>query len=216
MTTVIKNPIDISVNLSANLVKWPNSLGFSSRKEMEINDEVEANVSSIQMDVHCGTHIDAPLHFLKEGKTIESIPLSKLLGKCFVKECGDADVISSRIIDELPEGVEKVLFKTKNSKLWTKDGHTFEDRFVALNLDGARALVKRNIDLVGVDYLSIQGFYEHNDTHRELLKNDTVLLETINLTEVTEGWYNLICLPLKLNELEAAPCRAILTEINEK
>ena len=162
------------------------------------------------MDVHCGTHIDAPLHFLPEGKTIDTIPLSKLVGKCYVKDCGEAHVITEKHIAELPEEATKVLFKTTNSKFWEANRTVFEDRFVALNLDGARALAQRGVDAVGVDYLSIQGFYEHNDTHRVLLAAEVVLLESINLTEVEEGWYDLYCLPLKIIGLEAAPCRAIL------
>jgi arylformamidase len=213
---VISDIIDISVTLSSDLVKWPDSLGFKSRTEQEIDDTVEANVSAIEMDLHCGTHIDAPLHFLKNGNTIETIPLNKLVGKCYVKDCGDAEVISENMINALPQQASKVLFKTRNSNLWKNVTHQFEDQFVALNVKGAQALAQRDIDLVGVDYLSIQGYYEHNDTHRVLLKNEVVLLETINLSEVEEGWYNLYCLPIKLTKLEAAPCRAILIKSDEK
>lgn len=193
-------------------MKWPDSVGFNSRTIQEIDDDMEAHVSAIEMDVHCGTHIDAPMHFLKDGAALESIPLSKLIGPCYVFDCGDAKVIDSDLVSRLPLDVKKVLFKTTNSDIWRSNSVDFVDRYVALNASGAAALAARDLDLVGVDYLSIQGFYEHNDTHRILLMTEVVLLETINLNGIAEGYYDLYCLPLKIKGLEAAPCRAILKE----
>jgi arylformamidase len=210
-----KELIDISVSINPNLVKWPDSFGFSSEPVLQIAGEVEANVTKIEMDVHFGTHVDAPLHFLKDGETMSTMPLHKLVGRCFVKDCGYATVISEDEVVNIPSEAEKILFKTTNSKLWSDPTHDFVEDFVGINKGGATAMSKRHLDLVGVDYLSIQGFREHNDTHRQLLAERTVLLEGIDLTEVEEGWYDLYCLPIKLDLLEAAPCRAILKKINE-
>lgn len=198
------------------MVTWPESVGYESSEILSISNENNVNVSTITMDVHCGTHIDAPLHFLPYGENMSSIPLDKLIGDCFVLDCGSEKVIDSKVINQLPAGVKKVLFKTTNSKLWEDSKHDFNFDFVALNKEGANALVERKVHLVGVDYLSIQGFYESDDTHKILLENKTVLLETINLTEVNEGWYSLTVLPIKLVETEAAPCRAILQKKIDK
>ena len=212
---MIENLIDISVSINSKLVKWPDSFGFNSEPVLEIEGEIEANVTKIEMDVHFGTHVDAPLHFLKNGENMSTMPLQKLVGRCFVLDCGSAPVISADIVANVPEPAEKVLFKTTNSNHWSDPTHDFLDTFVGINKVGAEALGKMHLDLVGVDYLSIQGFREHNDTHRVLLEERTILLEGIDLREVEEGWYDLYCLPIKLDKLEAAPCRAILKRINE-
>lgn len=207
--------IDISLHLNKELVKWPESFGYRSTPVLEIKDEVEANVTKIEMDVHFGTHVDAPLHFLEKGETMTTMPLKKLIGRCFVLNCHDEKVISTEVVSRIPKEAHKVLFKTNNSKLWTNPNHDFVEDFVGIDKKGAELMAEMNLDLVGVDYLSIQGFREHNDTHRSLLRERTVLLEGIDLREVSEGWYELYCLPIKLDKIEAAPCRAILRRINE-
>ncbi|PCJ64940.1 MAG: cyclase [Bacteroidetes bacterium] len=205
--------IDISLSITPDLVKWPDSFGYNTAPMLKIGGDIEANVTKIEMDVHFGTHVDAPLHFLENGEDMSTMPLSKLVGKCFVKDCKTASVISKELASSIPEDAQKVLFKTTNSLLWSNPNHGFKEKFVALDKHGAKILADRNVDLIGVDYLSIQGFFEHNDTHRNLLLQKVVLLEGINLTNVDEGWYELYCLPLKLDKIEAAPCRAILKNI---
>ena len=207
--------IDISVIISPDLVKWPGSFGYDTEPMLEIAGDIEANVTKIEMDVHFGTHVDAPSHFLADGEDMSAMPLQKLMGKCYVMDCGSATVISEEIARAVPSSAEKVLFKTSNSALWSDLTHAFNKNFVGLDAKAASQLAQMNLDLVGVDYLSIQGFREHCDTHRNLLKNKVVLLEGIDLREVEEGWYELYCLPLKLQKIEAAPCRAILKRINE-
>ncbi len=207
--------IDISLAITPDLVKWPDSFGFDTESMLQIGGEIEANVTKIEMDVHFGTHVDAPLHFLADGENMSTMPLDKLVGRCYVVDCGKAAVISEAEAKRVPRGAHKVLFKTTNSALWSDLTHVFEENFVGIDAVGASVLAKMNLDLVGVDYLSIQGFREHFDTHRNLLKDQIVLLEGIDLREVEEGWYDLVCLPLKLQNIEAAPCRAILKEIDE-
>jgi len=207
--------IDISVAIIPDLVKWPGSFGFATESMIEIGVDTDANVTKIEMDVHLGTHVDAPLHFLSDGEDMSTMPLDKLMGRCYVLDCGSAKVISEDIARTVPSSATKVLFKTTNSDLWADLRHLFKKDFVGLDATASAQLAKMNLDLVGVDYLSIQGFSEHNDTHRNLLKNRTVLLEGIDLREAEQGWYDICCLPIKLQKIEAAPCRAILRKINE-
>ena len=209
----MNNWIDISLSVSEKTTTWPESRGYKAEEVLSFSEGSEAQVSQIHMDVHTGTHIDAERHFLEDGNTLEAIPLERLIGKCYIIDCGDAKVISKKQIELIPEGTEKVLFKTSNSLLWDNIEHSFKHNFVGLNQEGAEALAMRGIHLVGVDYLSIQGFYESNDTHRTLLRSSVVLLEGINLQNVNQGWYELYCLPIKLANLEAAPCRALLKKI---
>lgn len=204
--------IDISVAVNSDLVTWPGSVGYHENAILKIGGDSVANLTQVEMDVHTGTHVDAPLHFLENGHTMATMPLDKLVGRCYVVDCKDATVLSVEVMGEVPLDAKKVLFKTSNSDSWKNPSHAFIETFVGLNKEAAQVLASRKMDLVGVDYLSIQGYREHPDTHRYLLKENVVLLEGIDLREVNQGWYTLYCLPVKLENIEAAPCRAILIE----
>jgi arylformamidase len=171
------------------------------------------NLSEIRMSVHAGTHVDAPLHFLADGESVERIPLEILVGRAWVaaiptsEGIGRDDLAQARI----PESAERVLLRTNNSLLWAEGATTFHERFAHLTEDGAEWLVGRGARLVGVDYLSVQGFHDgDSDTHRILLGAGIVIVESLNLVEVEEGWYDLYCLPLKVVGADGAPARAVL------
>ena len=97
--------------------------------------------------------------------------------------------------------------------MWDKKEYTFEEDYCALNAEGAQYLVDKGIELVGIDYLSIQRFKDPIDTHVILLKNEVVILETIDLRSVEAGIYRLICLPLKIEGIEGCPVRAVLETV---
>jgi arylformamidase len=207
-----KSIIDISVSINESLPVWPGSPGAKISQLMEIGDDSVANVSHISIESHTGTHIDAPLHFVKNGKTTAEIPLDKLIGPCQVIEVLNTKSINTEILKKIDfeSGVKKILFKTDNQKYWKKQTQQFEKDYTALSPDGAQFLVDMGIELVGIDYLSIQRFHDPIDTHTTLLQNSVVILETINLCEVNPGLYRLICLPLKVDGVEGCPVRAVL------
>ncbi len=206
--------IDISVPLSSTLPTWPGGYGLHISSLQRIEDGSEANVSRLDFDVHSGTHIDAPLHFVAGGKTTNEIPLETLCGETqIVRIEDDFAVITAELLDQLPiqNGIKKLLFKTANStnQLWTKQ--EFDTDYVALSACAAKWIVDRQIELVGIDYCSIQKFFDPVDTHQILLKNAVVILEGLSLQHVEAGMYQLICLPLKVEGIEGVPVRAILT-----
>lgn len=138
--------IDISVSLSSNLPTWPGGYGLNISKLMEIGKGADANVSRLDLDVHCGTHIDAPLHFMEDGKTTDEIELTKLIGYCYLAELDiSISTISYQDLEilSIPEGTNRLLLKTCNSanKLWDKSDF-FED-FCALSPCAADWLVKK-------------------------------------------------------------------------
>ena len=171
------------------------------------------NEKRITINSHFSTHIDAPFHFLPNGKTFSEIPLEILMGEVHVFSVPDADVLDVSTLEKLdiPRGIRRVLFKTKNSDLWKRDRTTFFPEFVALSSEGASWIVSRCIELVGIDYLSIQLFGDRDpQTHRVLLQAGVVILEGLDLGEVSEGVYTLYCLPLRMKVGDGAPARAIL------
>jgi arylformamidase len=174
------------------------------------------------MSVHTGTHIDSPKHFIDNGKTIEQIPLEKLVGNVLVMAFEDeTKVINKQALENHPKfesllGVKKVLFKTSNSSHLLLKQENFSEEFVGIDKSGGKFLANLNLDLIGVDYLSVASFRETDEPHQILLKNEIVLLEGINLHEVPPGDYKLYCLPLLILGSDGAPARTILIMENEE
>jgi arylformamidase len=212
MIKKVKNPwIDISVPLGDGMVHWPNDPPISITRVKDIEHGATANLSVISMGTHSGTHVDAPIHFIREGKGIDHIPLDTLVGRARVIEIRDPESITSEelAIHDIRRG-ERILFKTTNSSaLWQKD--EFVQDFVFISDSAADFLVNRGIRLVGVDYLSV-GSFKHGGSyvHKTLLGGDIWIIEGLNLSSVTSGKYDLICLPLRIVGGDGAPARAIL------
>ena len=204
--------IDISVSLHEGLPVWPGSHGVHISSLLDMQQGDEANVTRLDIDIHSGTHIDAPRHFLPDGKTTDAIPLDVLVGLCQVVDLRGRECITARDLEELdlPAGTERLLFRTDNSRLWEDPGHRFRTDYCALTLDAAEWVAGSGIRLVGIDYHSIQRFHDPADTHVVLLEREIVILEGLDLRQVEPGPYRLWCLPIKLKGVEGASARAVL------
>ena len=206
---------DISLTLSPDLPIWPGDAPFELEQVESIQDGADANVSRLSTSVHIGTHVDAPHHFLNDGRTVENLPLDVLTGPCYVTQLPDGvEAITAEALDgmPLPAGVTRILFGTRNSRLWARGETQFQEDFVAISEDGAEWLVERGIQLVGVDYLSVAPYTDSTPTHRILLQAGVVVVEGLDLSAVPRGFYVLYCLPLKLQGSDGAPARAILIQ----
>jgi arylformamidase len=203
---------DITLTLSPELPCWPGDTDYELERVQKIDEGATANVSSLTMSAHMGTHVDAPDHFLNNGKTVEKLALSVLSGRAYVLYLPEVDLITAAILEqaEIPPRTRRVLFKTRNSEYWTRQLKDFQTDFVALSPDAAQYLVDRGVKLVGIDYLSIAPYHQGLVTHQILLKAGMVILEGLDLSAVSPGRYTLFCLPLKLAGSDGAPARAIL------
>ena len=205
------NWIDVSVGLHDGMVHWPDNPPVQIDFAMAISKGNVCNVSKMSMGVHTGTHMDAPLHFFKDGRSIDTMPLSATLGQARIIEIHDTESIKPAELE--PHNIqlgERILFKTINSsQYWQSD--TFAKNFVYISHEAAQYLAQRQIQTVGVDYLSVGGFYKDgSETHHALLGAGIWIIEGLNLSAVDAGEYDLICLPLKMMGREGAPARAIL------
>jgi arylformamidase len=205
--TVGAAPIDASVTIRPRMPIYPGDPGVRIELAKSIARGDPANVTHLDLGAHTGTHVDAPRHFIPEGKAAGELPLDPLVGRCVVVDvgtaCGQLDRATIESI-ELPHGSERILLKTTNSELWEQD--TFNPEFVRLNADGARALVDHSVRLVGIDYLSVGD----PDAHRLLLGAGIGVIEGLDLRGVDPGGYFLACLPLKIADSDGAPARALL------
>ena len=213
----MKKYYDVSVPISPELPVWPDTQPIKFQRTLDLAQGDIANDTTICMSVHTGTHVDASLHFVSCGRTVDELPLDTLIGVVTVLDVGEIEVITADFLESLrlPNNLKRVLFKTKNSRLWHSiNSSTFETNFVALSSDAAEWLVNQGVILVGIDYLSIQRFYDGPETHIVLLQSDVVIIEGLNLSDVPTGNYELICLPIKLKGLEGAPSRVILRSLS--
>ena len=168
-------------------------------------------MSVISMGAHSGTHVDAPIHFIKEGKGVDHIPLDTVIGRARVIEIGDPESIKPEELrrHHIRRG-ERILLKTQYSLyVWQKDD--FYEEFVFISDDAADFLVDCGLRLIGVDYLSVGSFkYGGSYVHKKLLSGGIWIIEGLNLSNVTPGNYDLICLPLRIVGGDGAPARAVL------
>jgi arylformamidase len=217
----VEKIIDITVPLTTDMPMWPGCKGIRITSTMSMDEGDSYNASRLDCDLHTGTHVDAPRHFLQNGSTVEQLPLDILIGPSYVAHLPNTDdVTPSNLADlNLPPDIERLLLRTRNSDLWAKKETEFKKDFVALTNEAAQWIVDKKIRLIGVDYLSVQRYNDDARTHQILLGADTVALEGLNLYNVKSGIYELICLPLTLVGAEASPVRAILRQlpqINDK
>lgn len=183
---------DITQELfSANVYPGDKAPHFSRVRDMKMGEI--CNVTELEMNVHNGTHIDAPRHFVKNGKAIDELPLETLIGRCTVKTF--AHNITAEDIDSL-DGITRLLCRGK----------------VCLTLDGAKQLSNSSVKLIGVEPQSIAPEDGTVPVHVEVLSHEIIALEGLVLNDVPDGEYFLSAAPLKLEDSDGAPCRAVLIE----
>ncbi|MGZ4394297.1 MAG: cyclase family protein [Gaiellaceae bacterium] len=199
--------IDISVPVRPGMHVWEGDPPFRVDQVATVAAGDGYNATRLDLGTHTGTHIDAPLHFVDGGATVDSIPLETLVGPCHVV---DATAVPGQLDAAAVAGLEllvvadRLLFKTRNGALWNRE--SFASDWVAFTGDGAEALVALGVRLAGIDYLTIGD----EDAHHVLLGAGVVPLEGLDLRAVQPGPYTLFCLPLKVHGTEGAPARALL------
>lgn len=206
---------DISLPISSSLPVWPGDPPVTLEQVDSIETGAIANVTRLSASVHSGTHVDAPHHFLNDGRTVEQLSLDILTGPCYVAQLPDGvEAITAEALESMswPHGTTRILFGTRNSRWWAEGDAAFHEDFVAVTADGARWLVEHGIRLVGIDYLSIAPYADSVPPHQILLRAGVVVLEGLDLSAAPRGFYELYCLPLKLLGAEGAPARAILIQ----
>lgn len=207
--------LDISLTLSPDLPRWPGSPPLELRRRRDMAGGDRCNDSDLSCNLHIGTHVDAPLHFLTDGADVTALALDTLIGPVVVAALPEVDAIAADDLEalNLPADTRRLLLRTRNSEDWCRGERKFRQDFVALTAAAARWVVERGIWLIGVDSLSVQRFGDGPETHIVLLQAEVVIVEGLNLSQVTPGTYELICLPLKLAGAEGAPARAVLRSL---
>ena len=199
--------IDVTVPIRDGMPVYEDNPGVHLERARSIAAGDSVNISRLDLGVHTGTHVDAPVHFIEGGDGTDSIDPEILIGEGHVVDAtalhDDIDAAALETL-ELPAQAERLIFKTPNSELWNLDRFTRE--FIRFVESGARPLVDAGVRLVAIDYLSIGDAGAHN----AFLGNGVVPLEGLDLRAVEPGPYRLYCLPLKLVGSDGAPARVLL------
>lgn len=162
----------------------------------EIKNGSAYNLNALYAGLHNGTHIDAPLHFLEGAPDIGAVPLETCIGPCRVIEVSPGVITGELVENAFPRGAERILLKSS--------GKAF------VHETAAEAMAYYGCKLCGTDGLTVEPPHGTGQTHRAFLQENVVLLEGLNLTEVTNGEYFLIAPPVKIGGAEAAFTRALL------
>jgi arylformamidase len=202
---------DISVPIRSGGIVYPGNPEIDITLQQAVAKGAGANVSAIRFGSHTGTHADASRHFFDDGQPVDQIPLDRLIGPALlvsfpdtVRAIGAAELKAHDL-----RGRTRILLRTRNSALLSQK--QFVPDYTYLAPDGAEYLVDKGVELVGIDYLSIEQFHSgHHQTHRTLLAKSVVILEGLDLSVPPPGEYQLICLPLRIEGCDGAPARAVL------
>lgn len=180
-------------------------------KQPKIKSVTNAHVteSRLELDLHSGTHIDAPLHMVNDGDTFETIPLEDLVGPVKVLDFMHIeDGITREDLEKFNlQERDFVLFKTRNSL-----DEDFNPEFIYLKESGATYLAELNIRGVGIDALGVERSQPNHPTHKALFGANIIVIEGLRLSEVVAGSYFMVAAPLKLIGTDAAPARVILLD----
>lgn len=207
----MNNIIDISVNNSKMKNVYPNTYGFTKNNLYTI-DKNDVNSSYIHQDLHFGTHIDAPSHWIKNGKNIPDIDIDLFSGVCYVQTIKSVDnsiskdVLSSQLINKC----DRIFFRA-NAHLNLYD--KFNKDFTGMVQSGIDYLMDEiDLKVIGIDYLSIEKFTSDGYVHKKLLDKEVLIYETLYLKGVEDGFYKYYGYPI-LIDAEAAPVRIVIEKI---
>jgi arylformamidase len=170
-------------------------------------------LSAYSMGAHSGTHVDAPMHFVRDGASIEQLPLNALIGPARIIDIPDGvQAIDAAELNKHDwRGVPRVLFRTRSALRGWMSSSTFHRDFAYIAPDAAKLLADARVQLVGIDYISAEQFGAPAPlTHRTLLGKNIPIVEGLALDRVSAGDYDLIVLPIKVGGHEGAPARAVL------
>jgi len=202
---------DISVPIRPGMTVWGDEMPVEVSPISTIASDGAA-VSRLVLGTHTGTHVDPPAHFIEGGAGVHEMPLDAMFGPCVVRRFDERFEITSSHLEgaDIPSGAQRLLLATPSAALW--DSPRFHSNYTGLSLDGAEWCISHAMRLVGIDYLSIERVDSPTawKTHLTLLSAGVVILEGLDMRAVPEGSYNLVCLPLLLQDGDGAPARAVL------
>jgi arylformamidase len=211
--------IDVTQTLQEGMIHWPGDTPPQFRRSAALAKGDMVNATRININAHTGTHMDAPLHFLEGTADMTEIPVEAMTGGAKVFEVATGKNITAQDIMAAEKRVgkiaekDKIIFRTHLSgRDWIKEDFHYD--YPALTSDAAQYLADKKIILTGIDYLSVAPYDNLTEVHEILLKNQIWIIEGLKLSEITEGLYEIIAAPLKIQGADGSPARVLLKKLN--
>lgn len=189
-------------------------IAFEFQLDMRKGDAL--TLSKLSLGAHSGTHIDAPQHFVRDGASIDKVPLDALIGHARVIEIPDSvqSIDAAELNRHTWRDAERVIFRTRSAMHGWMSSPTFHHDFAYVAPDAAQLMADAGIKLVGIDYISAEKFGAPAPlTHRILLGKGIPIVEGLALDSAVAADYDLIVLPMKVGGHEGAPARAIMRKV---
>ena len=207
--------IDVSYPYTENMAIYPNNPEFVLKRVQDLERGDSANVSSITIGTHTGTHMDAPSHFIAEGKTIDQLPLEAMTGVAKLLDLlGNEEITRDVLMKYDIEANDIIILKTDNSKVF--HGDIILADYVTLDYMAAEYLVEKKIKMVCIDYMTIERPRAKRvvgkNIHDILLSKEILIAEALDLASVTEGTYQLFCFPINIVGADGVPTRIVLSK----
>lgn len=186
---------------------WPGDTPFSYRLDATLEAD-GANVGSIEMSLHIGTHVDAPYHYDDFGKAVNVLSLDLFIGPVVIVELEGQTEITEPVLQALNfKSTERIFFKTKNHY----DAYTFEPNYTVFTPEAIIFLAQRGVRVIGTDAPSIDALTDTSLRAHQMCKELNVyIIENLWLKDVSQGNYDFIGLPLALQGADASPIRAVI------
>jgi arylformamidase len=202
---------DVTQPVSTALAGWPGDAAYRFEWSCTKAGGASVNVGQMSCSIHTGTHVDAPYHFDDQGATTESLPLDAYLGPARVVDVADRPLIRRSDLATIDlKGTPRLLLRTR---AW-RDHSKFPEAIPVLDSDVPDWLAERGVVLLGLDVPSVDVLDSKTlPVHHALGRHGIAILESLDLSAVPEGIYELIALPLKLTGADGSPVRAVLRTI---
>lgn len=195
--------IDISTDLCNDMDTHSSMDSFKGQWIRRIDEDNRVNMSAYSMISHVGTHVDAPFHFVKEGKKLDEMPLNKLMGRAQIIEVPYPETVTSQFLrNEYLNECRIILFKFGEKRL--DRIHDYFDE------SAVKFLIQNNVDAIGTDNITIDSRNTKYKIHQLIMPKDIMIIPALKLNGVGEGVYDFVCLPLLIKGSEGAPARALL------
>ena len=203
--------IDISQRICPEMLVYPGDPCFRSSAVCSFEDGGECAVSEIVMGTHCGTHVDAPSHMLRDGDALEYVPLERFFGPCRVLTVAASVITKEMLLEYHVQSGERILLRTDPDGIYAADNKVCNP--AALSMSAVQHLIDCNVQLIGIDSPTVEDMeVSEGEIHRALLRAGIAILEGLQMEKATGEHYLLSALPLALYGENGSPCRAVLVE----
>lgn len=205
-----KKYYDLTAKISEKTIVFPGDPKYQSEDVCSLDKGSQYHLRHMHFGNHTGTHVDYPSHIEEGGKTSSDFPIESLIGSGLIIEVPDHEksITKSFIAKQPISSNDFVFFKTSNSKL-SKQGE-FNDKYVYIEPEAAEELLRKEVKVVGIDYISVDQYEAENlPVHKSLLLKDVLIVEGLELNDVPMGRCKIYIMPLNICEMDGLPARVV-------